>query len=291
MIKSMTGYGQGKFAKDGREYTVEIKAINHRYNDITVKLPRYLNFLEDTIRKHVSNALSRGKIDIYISLKNMSDVGRDIKIDRWLVGTYIRELREVADEYGFPDDITTTTVSRIPDIFVTENENLEGVYWEELRNALDDALNNINNSRKTEGERLYNDIIVRLDNISKHIPIIEDASSKLLDEYKIKLENRVKELNAGNFIDENRLGVEIVLFADKSSICEEITRLRSHIESFKDMLNVDSPIGKKIDFLIQEMNREINTIGSKANSLGITKHVVDMKNEVENIREQIQNVE
>ncbi len=291
MIKSMTGYGQGKYTNEGRDYTVEIKAINHRYNDITVKLPRYLNFLEDTIRKYISNTLNRGKIDVYISLKNMSEKGREIKVDRLLAGMYVKELREVAKEYELDDDITATSVLRFPDVFAVENESLEDLYWNELKNALDDALANINKARSLEGERLANDIRSRLDKISEIIPIVEDASKKLLDEYKTKLENRINELNANEIIDESRLGVEIVLFADKSSICEEITRLKSHIESFKDMLNVEGSIGKKIDFLIQEMNRETNTIGSKANSLGITKYVIEMKNELENIREQIQNIE
>ena len=270
MIKSMTGYGQGKYTNDGRDYTVEIKAINHRYNDITVKMPRYLNFLEDTIRKYVSNSLNRGKIDVYISLKNMSDKGRDINL---------------------PDDLSTTSIVRMQDLFVVENENLEDLYWNELKNALDIALENISKPRTSEGERLASDIYTRLNKISEIIPVVEEASKKLLDEYKTKLENRITELGANEIIDESRLGVEIVLFADKSSICEEITRLKSHIESFKEMLNVEGPIGKKIDFLIQEMNRETNTIGSKANSLGITKYVIDMKNEIENIREQVQNIE
>lgn len=291
MIKSMTGYGQGKYTNDGRDYTVEIKAINHRYNDITVKMPRYLNFLEDTIRKYVSSSLNRGKIDVYISLKNMSDKGREIKIDKCLAGMYINELRAVAAEYNLPDDLTTTSIARMPDLFVVENENLEDLYWNELKNALDTALENINKARMSEGERLAKDIHARLNKISEIIPIVEESSKKLLDEYKTKLENRITELGANEIIDENRLGVEIVLFADKSSICEEITRLKSHIESFKEMITAEGPIGKKIDFLIQEMNRETNTIGSKANSLGITKYVIEIKNEIENIREQIQNIE
>ena len=291
MIKSMTGYGQGKYTNEGRDYTVEIKAINHRYNDITVKMPRYLNFLEDTIRKYVSSSLNRGKIDVYISLKNMSDKGREIKIDKCLAGMYINELRAVAAEYNLPDDLTTTSIARMPDLFVVENENLEDLYWNELKNALDTALGNINKARMSEGERLAKDIHARLNKISEIIPIVEESSKKLLDEYKTKLENRITELGANEIIDENRLGVEIVLFADKSSICEEITRLKSHIESFKEMITAEGPIGKKIDFLIQEMNRETNTIGSKANSLGITKYVIEIKNEIENIREQIQNIE
>lgn len=291
MIKSMTGFGQGKYENDGREYSVEVKAINHRYNDITIKLPRYLNCLEDNIRKYISTNINRGKVEVYISLKNMSDKGRNIKIDKMLAGIYIKELRSVAEEYGISDDITTTTISRIPDLFVVENESNEDLYWQELQIALELAVRNINDAKLIEGERLSNDILLRLDKISEYVDIVEQSSGKLLEEYKQKLTNRINELGANNIIDEGRLGVELVLFADKSSICEEVTRLKSHIKSLKEMLNADGAIGKKLDFLIQEMNRETNTIGSKANSVGITNYVVEMKNEIENIREQVQNIE
>lgn len=291
MIKSMTGYGQGKYDGDGREYTVDIKAINHRYNDITIKLPRYLNFLEENIRKYISSNINRGKVEVYISLRNMSDKGRNIKIDKHLAGIYINELRSVVEEYGIQDDVTATTLAKMPDIFVVENESSEELYWTELKVALETAINNINNAREVEGQRLAEDIYRRLDKISEYVEIVEENSSKLLDDYKQKLTNRITELNANNIIDENRIGVEIVLFADKSSICEEVTRLKSHIASLKEMLKKESPIGKKIDFLIQEMNRETNTIGSKANSIGITNYVIEMKNEIENIREQVQNIE
>lgn len=291
MIKSMTGYGQGKYDGDGREYTVDIKAINHRYNDITIKLPRYLNFLEENIRKYISSNISRGKIEVYISLRNMSDKGRNIKIDKHLAGIYIKELRSVVEEYGIPDDVTATTLTRMPDMFVVENESSEELYWAELKVALELAINNINNAREIEGQRLAEDIYRRLDKISEYVEIVEENSGKLLDDYKQKLTNRITELNANNIIDENRIGVEIVLFADKSSICEEVTRLKSHIASLREMLKKEGPIGKKIDFLIQEMNRETNTIGSKANSIGITNYVIEMKNEIENIREQVQNIE
>ena len=291
MIKSMTGYGQGKYTNEGRDYTVEIKAINHRYNDMTVKLPRYLNFLEDKIRKYISNTINRGKTDVYITLRNMSDKGRNLKIDRSLAGMYVTELRSVAEEYGLKDDITATSIARMPDVFVAENESLEDLYWDELKVALDGALDSIDSARIAEGERLSLDIQNRLTKIAEHVEVVSNNSEKLLEEYKIKLQNRIAELQAESVVDENRLGIEIVLFADKSSICEEVTRLRSHIESFRNMLSADGPKGKKIDFLIQEMNRETNTIGSKANAIGITDCVIEMKNEIENIREQVQNIE
>ncbi len=291
MIKSMTGYGQGIYEKDGRKYTVEVKSINHRYSDITIRLPRYLSALEEDVRKYVASNMSRGKIEVIVSLKNMSNVGRNIKVDEYVAGAYINGLREIVNKYNIPDDITASTLARIPDIFVVEDEDLKELYLTELRNALETAILNVNNSRVEEGRKLADDIAKRLDKILADVLIVEEKSSSLLTEYKAKLESRIKELSANNIVDENRLALEIVLFADKSSICEEVTRLKSHISSFKGMLNATGPIGKKIDFLIQEMNRETNTIGSKANSIGITEYVIEMKNEIENIREQIQNIE
>jgi uncharacterized protein (TIGR00255 family) len=291
MIKSMTGYGRGTYENDGRLYTVEIKTINHRYNDVTVRLPRYLSFLEDDVRKYISKTINRGKIEVYISLENMSDKGRNIKIDKVLAGTYINELRNLSEEYGIPNDITIMSLARMSDIIVVENDSQEELYWLELQEAIKVAVQNIDGARSVEGERLARDIDLRLNKISEYVELVEESSKKLLEEYKIKLRNRINELNANDIVDENRIGIEIVLFADKSSICEEVTRLKSHIASFKNMLKTDGPIGKKIDFLIQEMNRETNTIGSKANSIGITNYVIEMKNEIENIREQVQNIE
>lgn len=292
MIKSMTGYGSGKFENDGREYTVEIKAVNHRYSDVTIKMPRYLVFLEDKLRQYIMQSIPRGKTDVYISLVNMSDKGKSIKVDRQLAKKYIEEMQALVNEYNVKDDITATAVMRMPDILSIENEADESLYWEELKKATDIAIDNIVEARKIEGERLKNDIENRLSNIEKNVLFVEEKSSGLVEEYKKKLENRLKELGANNIIDESRLGAELVLYADKTSICEEITRLKSHITSFRQFLeNSNGPIGKKIDFLVQEMNREVNTIGSKANCIDITEYVVDTKNEIENIREQIQNIE
>ena len=290
MIKSMTGYGRGKEEINGREYTVEIKAVNHRYNDISIRMPRYLTFLEDQIRQYISKNISRGKIDVFISLNNLNNDNRTVKIDKKLVDVYMSEMKSLISEYDIKDDVSATSLIRLPDVIISENED-DDSYWDELKEVLDIALDNINNARLKEGENLKADILKRLEVLEKDVSYVEERSASLLDEYKEKLENRVKELNANGIIDENRLGIEIVLYADKSSICEEVTRLRSHIKSFKGMLESDGPIGKKIDFLVQEMNREINTIGSKANCLDITNQVINMKNEVENIREQIQNIE
>ncbi len=291
MIKSMTGYGRGKYQSNSREYIVEIKAVNHRYNDISIKMPRYLISLEDKVRAFISKNIFRGKIDVFISILNIDSNRANIKVDKGLAGLYIKEANALVEEYGVENDLTVNSLMRMPDMIIIDNDVDEELYWTELKEALNDAIKNINNARMVEGNRLVNDINSRLGKVTGYVEEVEKRSSDLLEEYKTKLTNRIKELNASDIIDENRLGMEIVLFADKSSICEEVTRLKSHIKTLRNMLDVDGPIGKKLDFLLQEMNRETNTIGSKANCLDITNSVVEMKNEIENIREQIQNIE
>lgn len=291
MIKSMTGYGRGKLESDGREFIVEIKSINHRYNDTMIKLPRYLSFLEDKVRQYVTKSISRGKIEVYISVNNISAESKNVIIDKELAGEYVNAMKAMVELYGIKDDISASILMRLPDIIRNKDVDNEELYWKSLKNALDMALANIEEARESEGARLKADILGRLAVISKYVDIVKEKSTGLLEEYRNKLINRVNELKANDIIDENRIGIEIVLFADKSSICEEVTRLKSHIASLEKMLDVEGPIGKKIDFLVQEMNRETNTIGSKANSVGITNYVVEMKNEIENIREQVQNIE
>ncbi len=291
MIKSMTGYGRGKLECEGREFTVEIKSINHRYNDTSIKMPRYLSFLEDKVRQYVTKSISRGKIEVYISVNNISAESKNVVIDKELAGEYVNAMRDMIALYGLKDDISASALMRLPDIIKNEDIEDEEAYWEPLKNTLDIALKNIEEARENEGTRLKSDILERLNIISGYVDTVKEKSAGLLDEYKNKLTSRVNELNANGIVDENRIGIEVVLFADKSSICEEVTRLKSHIASLEKMLDVDGPIGKKIDFLVQEMNRETNTIGSKANSIGITNYVVEMKNEIENIREQVQNIE
>lgn len=291
MIKSMTGFGIGKYEGNAMEYIVEIKAINHRYNDISIRMPKFLGIVEDKVRSYVLKKISRGKIDVSISLINKTAEARNIKVDKCLAEIYIKEMKALVQAYGILDDISATSIMKMPDIITLDNDIDINLYWSELQKALEIALENISKSRELEGERLAEDIKMRLKNISRDIEIVDDRSASLLEEYKVKLLNRAKELSASEILDENRLGQEIVLFADKSSICEEVTRLKSHVDSLNDMLYANEPIGKKLDFLLQEMNRETNTIGSKANCLDITKVVIEMKNEIENIREQIQNIE
>lgn len=291
MIRSMTGYGRGKHEEDGIEYTIEIKTINHRYNDISIRMPKYLIFLEDKMRQFITKHISRGKMEVYVTVKNINSSSKNVAVDKALAGEYVSQMRELIELYNLKDDISVSSLMRLPDVITNSEVEDEEKYWNAIQVALKQALDNLITAKETEGEKLKADIERRLDVISGYVDIVEEKSKDLLEEYKTKLQNRINELGANSIIDENRLGVEVVLFADKSSICEEVTRLKSHITSLKNMLNVSEAIGKKIDFLVQEMNRETNTIGSKANSIGITNYVVEMKNEIENIREQVQNIE
>lgn len=291
MIKSMTSYANSKYEVDGRTYTVEIKSVNHKYSDITIKMPRILNSLEDGIRKKISKYISRGKIEVFIGFQNFSDKGKNIKVNRDLAKVYINELKALATETNIIDNINVIDISKFPDILNIESEEDEVLIEKELNFALDEALEKFVAMREGEGKRLIQDIENRLNIIESLVNKVSSASQNLISDYVDKLRKRIKELLEGETIDEARLSQEVVIYADKCSIEEEVTRLKSHIAQFREMLKMDSPIGKKMDFLIQEMNRETNTIGSKANSLEITNSVVEIKNEIENIREQIQNIE
>lgn len=291
MIKSMTGFGRGKHENEGRTYTVEIKSVNHKYSDINVRLPRFLNSVEDKIRKRIAEVISRGKIDIFVSFENYSNKGTAIRINKDLAKEYIRELKELADEADLRFDLNVIDVSKFPEILKLEDEDNDELIGQEVMIALDDALGKFVSMREIEGQKLVEDIERRIYLIQEKVNEVTKFSSTLVEEYMARLQTRVNELLAPGVVDEARLMQEIVIFSDKSSIEEELTRLKSHISQFLELIKQSSPIGKKIDFLIQEINREVNTIGSKANSLDITNKVIEIKTEVENIREQIQNIE
>ena len=291
MIKSMTGFGRGKYENEGRTYTVEIKSVNHKYSDINVRLPRFLNSVEDKIRKRVAEVISRGKIDIFVSFENYSNKGTTIRINKELAKEYIKELKSLANEADLRFDLNVIDVSKFPEILKLEDEDNDELIGQEVMVALDDALEKFVSMREIEGQKLVEDIERRIYLIQEKVNEITKFSSTLVEEYMARLQTRVNELLAPGVVDEARLMQEIVIFSDKSSIEEELTRLKSHISQFLELIKQSSPIGKKIDFLIQEINREVNTIGSKANSLDITNKVIEIKTEVENIREQIQNIE
>ena len=289
MLKSMTGYGRSIYESNKRRFIIEIKSVNHKYNDISIKMNKNINYLENTIRKKIKKNISRGKIDVHISLEEL-EIDKKININKNLAEKYISNIKEIAKENNTEIIINMSDILMIPDI-MSANENVEDSELEkELLAGLDIAINNFIDMRIKEGEKIQEDLSNRLDIISKYLNEINSYSTGLVEEYIVKLKKRIKEILKEDIIDENRLSMEVVIFADKCSIEEEITRLNSHIEQFKNMLD-DNNIGKKMDFLIQEMNREINTIASKANCLNITKLVVEVKNELENIREQVQNIE
>ncbi len=291
MIKSMTGYGKANQEIDFRKYQVEIKSVNHRYLDISVRLPRELNYLEDYIKKAISAKIKRGKIDVFITFENNSKEGKEIKINTQLAKNYIAELRKLANEENLLTDIQVTEIAKYPDVLsIQENQDDEKIKFELLK-VVEEATDNLIDMRKAEGEKIAEDLNKRLDIIQEKINELDKFSTGLIEEYVVKLEERIKQILKEQEIDKNRLAQEVVIYADKCSIQEEITRLNSHIAQFKNILQSDEAVGKKIDFIIQEMNRETNTIGSKSNSLDVTNGVIDMKTEIENLREQVQNIE
>ena len=292
MIKSMTGFGRGIHQAEGKEFQIEIKTVNHRYSDVFVKIPRQISFLEERVRNLAGKSLSRGKADVYITYNEFGEESKSVLLDEGLSKAYIKAFELLRDRYGLKDDISVSLISRFPDILkVEKNEEDEEKIWEILKVALDNALDTLVSMRENEGHELKINLLERLSFINCLLKEIAERSPEVIKEYKQKLEGRIKELLGQQTVDETRLAMEVAIFADRCSIDEETVRLESHINQFKDALNIEQQIGRKLDFIVQEMNREINTIGSKANDLYITKRVVELKSEIEKIREQIQNIE
>jgi len=292
MLKSMTGFGRSRYENDAREYIVEIKSVNNRYSDISIKMPRGISYAEESIKKLISNAITRGKVEVFITFNNNSEKGKNIELNKELANKYISLMRTLAEETNINSNIEVIDVMKMPDILnISINEEDEEIIEKELLICTKEAIDNFINMRLTEGNKIREDLEKRINSIKEKINRITSISSGLVKEYVVKLEKRINELLAPNIVDEARLAQEIVIYSDKCSIEEELTRLNSHIMQFLNLLDSNEASGKKIDFLIQEMNRETNTIGSKANNLDIINYVVDIKTELENIREQIQNKE
>ena len=292
MIKSMTGFGRSTYENEGREYIIEIKSVNNRFTDINIKMPRNLNYLEEKIRKQILSNISRGKVEVSIQLNNNSDLGKKINLNTDIAKKYVEELKKLSEETNIIDNINIMDVARFPDVLnIRIDEEAEEVIEKELFTALDSAIDSFLDMRQKEGSKIKVDLENRIEVIKQKIEQISSISAGLVDEYVVKLETRIKELLKTDVVDQTRLAQEVVIYSDKCSVEEEITRLKSHISQFLNLLNENIAIGKKLDFLIQEMNRETNTIGSKANNLEITNLVVDIKTELENVREQIQNIE
>ena len=291
MVKSMTGYGKGSLSINSREYQVEIKTVNHKYIDINIKMPRIISYLEEDIRKLVASKIKRGKVDIFISFDNYSKDGNDIRINTELAKIYIDNLKKLAEEENISANIEVTEITRLPDVLTMKNNLDEEQIKSELLQAVEEAVEQLINMRQAEGSRISKDILAKIAEIEGKKQEIFELSTGLIDEYVVKLEARIKELLKTEELDKSRLMQEVVIYADKCSVEEEITRLTSHIEQLRNLIKTDEPSGKKMDFIIQEMNRETNTIGSKANNLEITNRVVDIKTILEDVREQIQNIE
>lgn len=292
MTRSMTGFGRGEYKSEKQDFLIEIKTVNHRYSDLFLKLPRQLSFLEDKVRETISKSISRGKIDVYVSYDEHGDDSRSVQIDEPLAKAYIKSIETLRDNFNLRDDISVSLVARFPDVLKIEKTEVdEDETWQGFKKALDAALDSLVKMREVEGEGLKKDMVERASYIKSIVKIIEDYSPQVVRDYKQKLENRLKELLDQQVVDESRIAMEVAIFADRCSINEELVRLNSHIKQFKQTLDMDQPVGRKLDFLVQEMNREINTIGSKANDIEIAKHVVEIKSEIEKIREQVQNIE
>ena len=293
MVKSMTGYGKSNLNVENRNYQIEIKSVNHRYLDISIKIPRTVSYLEETIKKQISEKIKRGKIDVFITFENNSQEGNNIKINKEIARIYINELKQLAKEEKINDNIEVIDIAKFPDVLKIKADEENEKIKEEMQKVTKDAITNIIDMKVIEGEKILQDLLIRINRIENKIEEINKKSTGLIEEYVVKLEKRIKEILKTEEIDKSRIAQEVVIYADKCSIEEEIIRLKSHIYQFKNLIesNQNETIGKKLDFIIQEMNRETNTIGSKANSLEITNAVIEIKTELEDIREQIQNIE
>ncbi len=289
----MTGYGKALLSKNQREYQVEIKSVNHRYLDISIKMPKVLSYLEEEVKKQIAKKIKRGKVDVFISFQNNGEEGKEIKINTEIAKIYIDELRKLAKQENLFSNIEVTEIAKLPDVLSIQNKQEDEEIKLELQEVVIEATNQLVEMRTIEGSKLAEDLQQRMLQMNQKVMQISSLSTGLIDEYVVKLEGRIKELLKTKEIDEARLAQEVVIYADKCSVEEEVTRLKSHISQFEKLLSNEKneAIGKKLDFIVQEMNRETNTIGSKANNLEITNDVIDMKTQIENVREQIQNIE
>ena len=292
MIKSMTGFGRGHAELNGRDITVEIRAVNHRYYEFSCRLPRSYSFAEEKLKALLQGRISRGKIEVSVLIQNTTAVSEKITANKEVIAEYVLALRAIQEELALVDDLSLTSVMRLPDAFtVVKEEADEEQMWEDLKTVAEEALANFITMRETEGERMKADISGRLDTIEGNVDFIEQRSPMIVEAYRKRLYDKMCEVLEGKGMDENRILLEAGVFSEKTAVDEETVRLRSHIAQFREMLESGEPIGRKLDFLVQEMNRETNTIGSKVQDIEVTKIVVDQKSEIEKIREQIQNIE
>lgn len=292
MIKSMTGFGRERCILDSREILVEIRSVNHRYFEFSARTPKAYGYLDEKLKAFLKNDISRGKIEVSVLIYNQEGTSAQIEVNKEIALGYIDALRNSAEELDLEDDLTLSNIMRLPDIFtVVKVSEDEEVIWNQVKSAAEKALERFVDMRVTEGMKMYDDIVSRLNFLEDSVGKIEVQSPNTAKAYEERLYAKIKEMLADRNIDEQRIVTEVAVFSEKTAIDEETVRLRSHISQFRNLINSDEPVGRKLDFLVQELNREVNTIGSKAQDLYITKLVVDMKSEIEKIREQIQNIE
>ena len=292
MISSMTGFGRATVASDGREITIELKSVNHRYLDLAFRMPRHIGFIEDVLRQLLTEQLSRGHVNIFVNYRNTRTDARTVVIDEALMGAYLSAARKAAAQYELRDDITLSAAMRFPDVTdVIEAEEDRDAVAALAREAALRAVTAMKRMRAGEGERLCNDLLNRVTTVESIAGKIDVRAPFVVEEYRTKLSERIESMLGGVEVDRTRLATEVALFADKASINEELVRLASHITEMRKVLGADEAAGRRLDFIVQEMNREFNTIGSKANDAEITSLVIAGKGEIEKIREQVQNIE
>lgn len=292
MIKSMTGFGRAQETVDGMTVTVELKSVNHRYFEFTAKVPRTYGFLEEKLKSFLNERVSRGKMECYVSIENLEESDMEVVVNPSLAKGYVDALRTLSETFGLKEDYSAISIAKFPDVLTLRKAPAdEEKIWNAVQKVTELAVERFVTMRETEGEKLRADILSKADTILEHVAFVESRSPQTVREYHEKLRQRMEELLENTQVDEQRLLTEAAIFADKVAVDEETVRLRSHISQLREFLNADEPTGRKLDFLVQEMNRESNTIGSKAQDVEIAKRVIAIKAEVEKIREQVQNIE
>lgn len=292
MVKSMTGFGRGHDIINSRSITVEIRAVNHRFYEFSARVPRSMGFLEEKLKTMLNGRINRGKVEVTVLVCVTEGSDEQIIVNREVVGKYVEALRAVGEEFGLNDALCVSDVLRIPDAFtVVKEEQDEEEIWADVQSVAQTALDRFISMRETEGEQLKADVMSRLDAIESRVGIVERRSPIIVEEYRKRLFDRMTDVLSGSAVDENRILLEAGIFSEKTAVDEETVRLRSHIAQFRTLLNGEEPVGRKLDFLVQEMNRETNTIGSKVQDIEVTRIIVDLKSDIEKIREQIQNIE
>lgn len=292
MLRSMTGYGRSQKIINGRDISVEIRSVNHRYYEYSSRIPRTYSYIDEKLKALLKSSVSRGKVEVSVTINNIEGKDSQIAVNKGIAEGYVTALRSISDELGLVDDLTLSKLIRIPDIFnIQKTPDDEEQIWADVSEVTAEALERFIAMRETEGERLKNDILEKADFIIERVGMVEEQSPLTVEAYRNKLYKKLSEILADKNIDEQRIITEAAIFSEKIAVDEETVRLRSHVAQLRDILESDEAVGRKLDFIVQEINREVNTIGSKAQDLNITRIVVDMKSEIEKIREQIQNVE